>query len=106
MIAAIPPWLQDLGSAAPALTLAGVVVGLVMRAWRKFMLDNVSGPIAELRKYVYFHLGPNGTTTPVHKRLERIETIQRDDAVTATARFFSDGDRIGKLEHDYDVEPD
>lgn len=99
MIATLPPWLQDLGNAAPALTLVGIVAGLVMRTWRKFMLENVSNPIEELRKYVYFHLGPNGSTTPVHKRLERMEEIQRTDAVTATARYFNDGDRLGKLEH-------
>lgn len=69
MIATLPPWLQDLKDAWPMVISIVAAAGWAWRQIRRKVFD----PIAETKHLVEYHLGPNGTTTPVHVRLVALE---------------------------------
>lgn len=78
MMATLPPWLQDLKDAWPMVVTIG---GVAVAAWRQIR-RKVFDPIAKTQKLVEYHLGPNGTTTPIHRRLSALEhahNIEHDE---------------------------
>ena len=68
-MATLPPWLQDLKDAWPMVVSVVAAVGWAWRQIRRKVFE----PIAKTQRLVEYHLGPNGTTTPIHKRLIALE---------------------------------
>lgn len=93
MIAAIPQVLIDMGAVAGVfvaiLTLAALTwhTPPVQWFWRQVREDreermlaavtkgteDIRKALEEHRQYVHYHLGPNGTTKPIHRRLCDLE---------------------------------
>lgn len=69
MIATLPPWLQDLKDAWPMVLSTVAAVGWARRQIRRKVVE----PIVRTEKLVAYHLGPNGNTKPIHKRLKSLE---------------------------------
>jgi hypothetical protein len=87
LLAAVPEPLTDL---AGILTAVGVIIGSIWTAGRVLLnafdkrareaneplakqLTDLSTDLNEHRSYVYYHLGPNGHTKPMHKRMCDVE---------------------------------
>lgn len=115
LIAAVPQWIVDLGISAGVFTaVAGAIVILwrtppvqLLRRGFGWVFDifigtpfrtiasrlgawfeeRVQAANKEHVEYVRYHLGPNGTTKPVHQRLTDVER-----AVTTPALPFIDWD--------------
>jgi hypothetical protein len=94
--AAVPTWAVDLGIVAAI--ISGVVgaiyaVGRLSGSTMKWMwtgfesavkraTDDIRDDVSELKHLTKHHLGPNGTTTPMHKRMKRLEEVHgiKDEA--------------------------
>ena len=84
LLAAVPEPLTDL---AGILTAVGVIIGSIWTAGRVLLnafdkrAREANEPLAkqltdlstDLRSYVGYHLGPNGHTKPMHKRMCDVE---------------------------------
>lgn len=85
MIATLPPWLQDLKDAWPIVLSVIAALGW---AWRQIR-RNVMDPIQKTQKLVEYHLGPNGRTKPIHRRLIALE---RANGIDPTDEGYIDDD--------------
>lgn len=87
MIAKLPTILQDMVDAWPLILGIIALFGWIGRRQRAWTKEHISDPIHELRKrqaetgkevrdtghLVRYHLGPNGETKALHKRVGDIE---------------------------------
>lgn len=94
MIAVIPQWLSDAAAFIGAVTvIAGGITAIITRkpfrwVWRTMVAEpfahwfrarsveaneQLASALEEHRKYVRYHLGPNGDVKPVHVRLRNLE---------------------------------
>lgn len=85
MIARLAPWLQDTVDAWPLVTSIALLLGW---AWRQIR-RNVMDPIAKTQKLVEYHLGPNGNTKPIHRRLIALE---KANGIDGTDDGYTDDD--------------
>lgn len=76
MVATLPVWLQDMKDAWPMVLSILAALGWV---WRQIRLK-VMDPIAKTQKLVEYHLGPNGKTKPIHRRLIALEKANGIDS--------------------------
>lgn len=86
MIAALPQFVIDLGAAAGVLVAVSAAIAVLWRTppvrWFRRQVSDSLGEWLEHRvqqanaehyEYVRYHLGPNGTTKPIHQRLCDVE---------------------------------
>ena len=87
MIAKLPTIMQDVIDAWPLILGIVALFGWIGRRERAWTKEHISDPIHELRRrqdgigtevsatshLVRYHLGPNGTTKALHKRVSDIE---------------------------------
>lgn len=91
MLAAVPSIIVDIGIVAGVFTALMTAVALAWKTppikWLRGQMSESLGEWFEERvqsansdhvEYVRYHLGPNGTTTPVHERLKRLESSMGD----------------------------
>ena len=67
-------WLSEAANIVPIIAGVAGFVGWLARRWRRWMVQNVSGPITELATYARYHLGPNGTSAPLHEQVKQIDS--------------------------------
>ncbi len=92
MTAAVPSIIVDIGIIAGVFT---ALVGAIAVAWKtppgrwfrqqlsesagEWFEERVQSAHADHDEYVRYHLGPNGTTKPVHERLRSLEQASGTD---------------------------
>lgn len=89
VVAAIPQVWLDLGIAAGIVSTcigaAFAVTKLMGGLWKGFRsavreaTDDIRCDVAEIKHLTNYHLGPNGDTEPIHKRLKRLEIVHGTD---------------------------
>lgn len=74
MIAVLPMWMRDLVDAWPLVMAVLAFVGWLVRSIYKVLrkLDKLD-KLDEIERIVRHHLGPNGETPPMWRRMERLE---------------------------------
>lgn len=88
MIAKLSPFIQDVMDLWPLWAFIGSVIGAwLMWSLKTWLRINVADPIARARTeqaathhLVQYHLGPNGDTKPLHRRVADIEKANGIDA--------------------------
>lgn len=96
MIAALPQFVIDLGAAAGVFVAVATATVLLWKVppvrWFRRMVseslgawlrDRVQEANAEHYDYVRYHLGPNGTTKPIHQRLCDVERAVKQPRLPA-----------------------
>lgn len=88
MIGTLPMWAQDVMDLWPLWAAIGSLIGAwIVWSLRTWLKVNVADPIAQVRRHqdrhgeelaatrhlVQYHLGPNGKTKPMHRRVADIE---------------------------------
>lgn len=83
----IHPFVIFIVQAGAVATATIALLALIERSWspvKRWLQDALTTPLLEKldeqndtfeshRQYVYYHLGPNGETTPIRERLETVE---------------------------------
>ena len=91
MIATLPVWVQDAQSALPLILAFLGFVGWIARRWRRWMVDHIVGPIADLSHLLEYHTGPNSgapklvdRVIDLSSRVQTLEIVHHTEGVTAT----------------------
>lgn len=91
MTAAVPSIIVDIGIVAGVFSAVCAAIALLWKTppvrWFRRQLSESVGEWLEVRvqsanaehvEYVRYHLGPNGTTKPIHERLRTVEAAVGD----------------------------